>query len=156
MAVTPFKERVECALPAAMMYAIMTLDVFVVVDKEKGLAEKERTKALLKKASLEPLDGLPVKVQIVVAKQIDRVHDAVTKEFDGQKADKVAAAIYYFLKEITDSGYLELWEGSAVAEAAASFLTMIEHVFDNEKLDQSAQKQARRLLSKLNQRGYYV
>jgi hypothetical protein len=33
---------------------------------------------------------------------------------------------------------------------------MIEHVFEIEALDGSAQKQARRLLAKLRERGYYV
>ena len=113
-------------------------------------------RSLLKLACFEPLEGLPNKLRLLLAKQIDRVHAYVMNEYDDQRADKVGAAIYYFLKEITDTGYLELWEGSPVAEAAALFLPMIEHVFEIDALDESAQKQARRILSKLQERGYYV
>ena len=37
MTVTLYKERVECALPARMMFALTVQDVFVVVDEEKGV-----------------------------------------------------------------------------------------------------------------------
>jgi hypothetical protein len=156
LAVTPFKERVECALPARMMFALMVQDIFVIVDPVKGTADKDRCMQLLKAACFEPLDGLPNKMRVILAKQIDRIHAHATDHLDQQRADKVAAAIFYFLKEITDTGYLELWEGSPVAEATALFIPMFEHVFENEKLDQSAQKNARKILTKLQERGYYV
>ena len=156
MTVTLYKERVECALPARMMFALTVQDVFVVVDEEKGRENLDKMRSLLKLACFEPLEGLPNKLRLLLAKQIDRVHAYVMNEYDDQRADKVGATIYYFLKEITDTGYLELWEGSPVAEAAALFLPMIEHVFEIDALDGSAQKQARRILSKLKEKGYYV
>jgi len=156
MPVTPYKERVECALPSRMMFTIAIQNVFCFNDEVEGKKDLESLRSLLKFAALQPLEGLPNRLRLVVAKQIDRVHASVMDEYDQQRADKVATTIYYFLKEITDSGYLELWEGSPIAEAAALYLPMIEHVFEIEALDGSAQKQARRVLSKLQSKGYYV
>lgn len=152
-----FKERVECALPARMMYTIAMANVFVIHDgyEDEAKAAISKLRDLLKVACLEPLDGLGGNVQRVIAKIVDRVHRDVMSEYSDQRSDKVATAIYYFLKYLTDSGYLELWEGSPVAEAAALYLPMIEHVFEQEKLDSSAQKQARKILTKLQEKGYY-
>jgi len=156
MPVTIYKEITEIILPARMMYAIAIGNVFVVEDEVNGREELGKLRRLLKYACLQPLESLPYKLQEVAAKSIDRLHNSVMAEYDNHRADKVAASIYYFLKEITDSGYLELWEGSPVAEAAEMYLPMIEHVFGEEKIDQSAQKQSRRILAHLQKRGYYV
>jgi len=140
-----------------MMFAIAMSDVFVFDEgkEEEGKADLMKMRHLLKVASIEPLEGLSRKIAMVVGKQIDRIHNDVMAEYDKQRADKVATAIYYFLKDLTDTGYLELWEGSPVADAAEMYLPMIEHVFDQEKLDASAQKQAKRILKKLQDKGYF-
>lgn len=152
-----FKDRVECALPARMMFAIAVQDVFGFQDgkEEEGRVELNKMRKLLATASIEPLQNLNQQSRLVLSRQIDRVHAQVMKEYDQHRADKVATAVYYFLKELTDTGYLELWEGSPVAEAAAIYLPMIEHVFEETRLDASAQKQARRIIQKLQERGYY-
>jgi hypothetical protein len=153
-----FRDRTECAIPARMMFAIAVQDVFGFEPgkEEEGKKTLAQLHLLLKVACLEPLDGLSPKVRLVLSKQIDRIHAKVMDEYDQTRADKVATAIYYFLKELTDTGYLELWEGSPVAEAAALYLPMIEHVFEEEKLDAAAQKQARRILNKLQGMGLYT
>jgi hypothetical protein len=160
MPVTLHKDRVEFALPARMMFAI-SMSNTVAFDgpeeaMEQGRQDLERLRTLLKQASVAPLHGLPLNIAMVVGQQIDRLHNHAMSDLYNQRGDKVAAAIYYFLKNLIDSEYLELWEGSPVAEAAAMYLPMIEHVFENVKLDESAQKQARRILAKLQERGYYV
>lgn len=156
MAVTIFKEIVEVALPARMMFTISVANVFVYEDEERGKEKLEKMRGLLKFACLQPIERLPMTTRKVAAKHIDRLHAKVMGSYENQRADKVATAIYYFLKHLTDTGYLELWEGSPVAEAAELYLPMIEHVFEETKLDASAQKQARRILSKLQEMGYYV
>jgi len=155
MPVTPYRDRVEFALPARMMFAIACSKCVVTTDAE-GEAKLKKLRTLLTQASVQPLEGLPLNIAMVVGQQIDRLHHQIMEESDQQRGDKVATAIYYFLKELIDSQYLDLWEGSPVAEAASLYLPMIEHVFDEVKLDQSAQKQARRILNKLQERGYYV
>lgn len=157
MSVTPFKERIECALPARMMYHIASSDVFYIIEGRESEAHAllMQLRDHLETACLEPLQGLAPKVQKIVGWQIDRLHAQVMDGYHDHRADKVAAAIYYFLKELTDTGYLELWEGSPVAEAAAIYVTTIEHVFEEGRLDDSAQKQARKIVKKLQERGYY-
>lgn len=156
MPVTFHKDRVEFVMPARMMYAISVADVFNFNDEEKGLADIARLKDLLKEASIAPLRGLPPRIMTILAQKIDRLNHAVMHEYDQQRADKLATSIYYFLKNLIDSEYLELWEGSPVADAAALYLPMIEHVFDEAKLDASAQKQAHKILRNFQERGYYT
>jgi hypothetical protein len=148
----------EHALPARMMFAVSCMDVFEFEEGEEaqGKENLEKMRAYLKDACLEPLNGLPIKIKRTLAKSIDKTHSDVMSEYNEQRADKVATAIYYFLKELTDTGYLELWEGSLVAEAAALYMPMIEHVFDEEKLDASAKKQAFRILDKFQKKGLYI
>jgi hypothetical protein len=156
MAVTLHKDRIEFVMPARLMYGIATADVFVFTDKDKGRADLERMRDLLREASIAPLRGLPPRIMKIVAAQIDRVHRAIMHEYHLQRADKLATSIYYFLKNLIDSEYLELWEDSPVAQAAAIYLPMIEHVFDETKLDASAQKQADKILRRFHDRGYYT
>lgn len=154
--VTPFKARVECALPARMMFAVAVMDVFAFeVGNEDGPRQLARLRELLLEACHAPMEGLAPKVRSVVNSQIDRMHRHAMDEYDQQRADKVAAAVFYFLKDLTDSGYLDLHEGSPVAEAASIYIPAIEHVFGEARLDASAQKAARRILMKLQARGYY-
>lgn len=143
-------------MPARMMYAVAHLKAFVFVDSVEGPARLKQMQELLRRACLEPLEGLNVPVAQVLGNKVDKLHSDIMGEYENQRADKVAAAVFYFLKDLTDSGYLELWEGSPVAEAAALYVPMIEHVFEEHKLDESAQKQARRILAKLQEKGYYV
>lgn len=152
-----FRDRIEAALPARMMYAVTKMDVFGFEPgrEAEGRADLERLRALLLRACMEPLEGLPRKLAIVTSKQIDRLHAQVMSGYDQTRADKMAAAIFYVLKDLTDTGYLELWEGSTVAQAAEIYVPMIEHVFDETKLDESAQKQAKRILRTLQTKGYY-
>jgi hypothetical protein len=152
-----YRDRVEVALPARMMFAISHMAVFGFAPgcEEQGRKDLEKMRALLMHACLEPIEGLPRKMALVLGKQIDRLHNEVMAEYDQSRADKVATAVYYLLKDLTDTGYLELWEGSAMAEAAAIYLPMIEHVFEEGRLDESAQKQARRIMQKLQSKGYY-
>lgn len=157
MTVTPFKDRVEIAMPARMMFAVAIMEeCFSFRDGDaEGPAQLKRMQALLMDACHVPMEGLAPKIRSVVNSQIDRLHRQAMAEYDQQRADKIAAAVFYFLKELTDSGYLELWEGSPVAEAAAIYLPCIEHVFGEERLDASAQKAARRIMGKLREWGYY-
>lgn len=149
------KDRVECAMPARMMYAISKMDVFVINDPE-GHEVLAKMQKLLQTACIQPLFGLPPNVGRIIATIIDKTHNKVMAKYDKGRADKLATAIYYFLKDLTDSNYLELWEGSPMAEAAALYLPMIEHIFEAEKLDMSAQKQARGMMKHFQELGYYI
>lgn len=151
-----FKRELECALPARMINAIAMADVFVPTDDPDGPKHLERLRQLSLFAGIQPIEHLAPRVQLVASKHIDRVHAQVTDELDGQPGAKVAATIWRFLKEVTDSDYLELYEGSPVAEAAGLFLPMFEHAFEIEALHASAVKQSRKILAKLQTRGYYV
>lgn len=150
-----YPDRIECAMPARLMYSIAMQDVFTFNDEENGKKDIEKLRSLLRFACMSPLDGLKPSIAKLVARQIDSMHNAATDGLERTRADKVAAAVYYFLKDLTDTGYLELWEGSPVAEAAELFLPMIEHVFEEEKLDKSAQKHAKKILMKLQSKGLY-
>ena len=59
------------------------------------------------------------------------------------------------LADLTDREVLILWEGSAMARAADTLFPMFAHGFEEQKRDASAQKQAGRLLARLQAEGLY-
>ena len=154
MPVTPFRERIELAFPARMLWGAVAGPVYYVEPGREAEAEaiKARLIGACKRACMEPLEGLPVTVAAVLAKQLDRLYAQALP--DVMQADKRADIAYHFLALLTESGYLDLWEGSAMADAATLVLPMIEHV-DGAR-DASAAKQARRVLRGLQARGYYA
>jgi hypothetical protein len=157
MAVTLYKDRVEIAIPARFMFAVACLDVFAIEDGDDDAPRRlAKMRALLEDACIAPLDGISPAAKKQAGFVIDRLCKQTLGSYDQEPAAKVAAAVFYFVKEITDSEYLALYEGSPVAEAAAIFIPTIEHVFGESKLDASAQKAARRMLSKLQERGYFI
>lgn len=154
MPVLMFRDRTELIMPARLIYGIVKSDAVVTTDAS-GVADLERCQKFIVQACVEPLEGLPKSTALIVTKQIDRLATKIYESFGKISADKMAAAVYYFIKDITDSEYLVLYEGSAFAEAAQIFYTMIEHVFEDVKRDESAQKRARQLMQRLQAEGLY-
>jgi hypothetical protein len=145
------RQRCEIAIPARLLFGLAVCDVFSDPDN----ADLKRIKSLLMSACIEPLVGLDERAGGKVARRIERITRSVAGEFDDQPGVKVALSLYYFVKELIDRGILVLWEGSDVGEAINLLVPMFEHGFEVEKQDLSAQKQARKLLDRLQREGYY-
>jgi hypothetical protein len=156
------RQRVELAIPPRLVFGLVVADCFGInpeSDPDEAQAELDRNVARLKEllavACAEPLDGLPAGKRSSVARRIERVTNTVAEEFDQQPAAKIGMALYYFLEDLLQRGVIHLWDGSAFAETMQILMPMFEHGFAIERMDASAQKQARRMREQLQREGYY-
>lgn len=155
------RQRVELAVPARLIFGLAVSDCFAPEPDltpeqlAEGQAQVARLRAHLVTACVEPIVDLAPRLQGKLARRIERTVEEIGRYFDGQDNLKVALCLYYFLADLLEREILVLFEGSAMAEAMALLLPMMEHGFGRERLDASAQKQARRLLARLQAAGLY-
>lgn len=147
-------QRVEMALPARFMLTIVLGLLTPENDEEK--ATVETVKALLVRATGEPLQGFNAATRAFVWKKVETVHEKAALALMMRDPVKDGMVLYYFLETyLLKTGFLELQEGSAFAEAMRLVLPYLESFFAEALLDASAQKQARHLLELLQAEGYY-
>lgn len=157
------RQRVEIAVPARLVLGLVASNCFGLdpkaEDREAAEAElaasRQRLRDLMIAACMDPIDDLPPREGVKVARRIERLVDRLAMDFDQQPAVKVAMALYYFIEDLLQRERLILWEGSAMGEALSILLPMFEYGFEREQQDASARKQARRLLEKLQKEGFY-
>ena len=147
------RQRVGLLLPVQVMLTVL---VHGVDDPEHEDAKLCRE--LLVQASEEPLGDLPPDKKVKVMRRVLRLHDEVSRPYtkEGMRADKYGLIAYYWLKALTDADYLILGAESAFSKALDLFLPAIGHVTEIEKVDKSAQKNARKFLTHLQRLGYYT
>lgn len=157
------RQRIELGLPAWLWNGLVHAtswrpDPELPASEAKDQLVKQvvRLKTLLNKACDEAVDGLDERKRRQLNRRITRVAMDCSVEIDRQNAVKISLALYYFTKALLDSGTLELWEGSAMGEAMDLLFPAYQQGFDEARLDASAQKRARHMISHLNRAGFYL
>lgn len=86
-----------------------------------------------------------------------RAHNEVTEVYrkSNIRVEKMGLIALYALQMVLDADYLVLEEGSDLAEAINAIMRGLADAFKEEKLDASAQKQAGRMLTHLQELGYF-
>ena len=147
------RQAVELLLPTEAVRLVL----------RDGVAEQDddfrRCMELLGTAQREVLTarGGTLKDQTKIGRRTLRaLGDAVQPHIrDGVSVGKVGLIVFFWIRALTDSGYLVFGEGSAIDRALQLFTGAIEHYADEPKVRASAEKQARRLLAALQARGLY-
>lgn len=98
-------------------------------------------------------DVLPRK-RAALIRRAKREAIAVCAELDDQSAVKIAMVVYYLLCDLGPLGF-SVVEGSPLHQAIEQLVPLIGHGFAQARRDASAQKQADRLLRRLQARGWY-
>ncbi|OAH17545.1 hypothetical protein AX289_32315 [Methylorubrum populi] len=154
------RQRVEVAIPPYLLCALTAAPgVFVPADPDlaaKAEADIAALRADLSRALFEPFNDLVGKKQHALLRRVERIGKGVIAEWNDRPALSLMLTLWYFVKDLTDREVLILWEGSAMARATDQLLPMFEHGFDEQKQDASAQKQAGRLLARLQAEGLYA
>lgn len=140
-------------LPAQVMLSVMLAGV----DDPNHPAAVETNKLLIDAAD-EPVKGLHPQERSKIIRRMFRVHQEVTEPYRKQNArvDKMGLIAFYWLKALTDSEFLVMYEGSAMGKAMELMLPALEHAAAQDALDSSAQKAARKFLAHLQELGYYA
>jgi hypothetical protein len=112
---------------------------------------------LLKAGVVELLSDLPHKKAQKIHQRTKRLHGAVSAPYtrEGMEVSKFGLVVFYWLKGLVESGYLVFASGSAIDRAIAIYIPAIEHAAQIAAVDQSAQKQARKLMAALQAAGYF-
>jgi len=146
------RQRIELMLPPQVMLAVLIDGV-----NDPDHPDAIKCRELLVKASAEPIQDLPPNKQVQLTRRVMRTHLEVTAAYrkDGMRTDKLGLIAYYWLKALLDQDYLVLGPESYFSQALDLFLPAIEHAAQIEKLDKSAQKNARKFLAHLQSLGFY-
>ena len=146
---------VEALLPIRLLLSVVHHGV-----ADRTNPEAEQMTAWLKTAEAEALAGRPVGEQVKLARRSWAAYDAVIKPYlaDETSCAKFALIVFYLLAELHAQEIYLFAEGSAFDLAQAAIYSergSVVELANAPALDQSAQKQARRLLRELQGQGYF-
>jgi transposase len=135
--------------------------IYVVITQEGALAEAQdgedaRLIDAMGKVCLEPLEGLDARHATKIARQTtETARRVVWQDLHDAPNAKVIAIVWHVLAHLTATGYLEIHEGSPMAEAAEILEPSFQHVYSSPERARSIDKQARRFLERLQAEGLY-
>lgn len=147
------RQRVEVMLPAQIM-----LGVLLAGASDQECDDFKIAKEAFIEASDEPVRDLMPEKRAYIIRRTFRVNMEVTAQYQKADArvDKMGLIAFYWLRALIDQGYLVLHAGSAMERGMDIMLPALEHAANIEKLDASAQKNARKFLAHLQRLGYYL
>lgn len=146
------RQRTEIALPAHVMMGVLFAGV------EDQDAEFEQCVRLLKTAACEPVDDLDDRKARKIQERVRRLHHDVVRPYSTEGADvgKFGLVVFFWIKAMVETGYLAFADGSAIDEALKLYIGAIEHKAEQPRVVASAQKQARKMIGRLQAQGYYA
>lgn len=147
------RQRVEIGLPTHMMLAAILAGV-----EDQQSEEFIQAKADLIEAGNEPVGDLMDNKAIKILNRTRELLDTITKEYiqEGAEVAKVALITFHFMRFIIEDGYLKYAEGSAFERSIHTFMEALEHKASEPKVNESAIKQAKKMLKRLQLLGYYT
>ncbi|WP_173087342.1 hypothetical protein [Devosia sp. 1635] len=146
---------VQALLPVRLLLSVVHYGV-----ADRTDPEAVQVTAWLKAAEVEALAGRPQADQVKLARRSWAVYDVVIKPYlaDQTSCAKFALIVFYLLAELHVQEIYLFVEGSAFDQAQAAIYSeqgSVVELANAPALDQSAQKQARRLLRDLQGHGYF-
>lgn len=148
------RQRRELAIIPRIIWAVVIQDRALESD---DASEIERLRSAMSQVCVEPLEGLDDKRARRIANQIDRLaRDVVETDLEGQPNAKVVAICWHVLAHLVETGALVIHEGTPMAEAAAILEPAFQHIYGEPAVARSIDKQARRLLAKLQSEGLWT
>jgi len=146
-------QRIELALPPFL--ALSVLISGAADPKEPGVVEAKR---LFWEAHDEALAGLDLKKRHSLMRRLERSRNEIMADYEAAeiRVCKFGLIVYHILKILTDSDYLVVPPDSAMGKGLDLLLPALEEEAAIGAVDASAQKQARKVLEKLNAIGLYA
>ena len=146
------RQRVEIGLPSHMMLAAILAGV-----EDQQSEEFLKAKSDLIEAGSEPVSDLMDKKAVKILDRTRSLLDTITKDHvaEGVEVAKVALITFHFMRFIIEDGYLQYVEGSAFDRSIQAFMEALEYKAQEPKINASAIKQAKRMLRRLQELGYY-
>lgn len=146
------KRRVDLMLIPAMLWR-----VFAMGASDPDHREAHVFRALLADAMVEPLNGHTHKVASKLTNRANKLaRDLCDEFFSGMENAKVCAIIFYTTQQLLQEGVIVLYDGSAMADALIMTVGFFDYAVQEEAVDKSAHKQARKFAATLKERGFFA
>lgn len=148
------RQMTESVLPAHLMLSV----VLNGADDIENDADAQRCIALLRDAANEPVAHLVgSKAKEKIWRRSERAYRDVSKAWTGEgvAVGKFGLVVFYWLRALVDAGHLIMEDDSPFQQAMEILLPCLEPYANVEGIDRSAQKQAPKFHSKLQELGYY-
>ncbi len=143
------KQRVELALPASFLRRAFA----PVVEKD---ARHNETMGFIKQALIDPFEGLDDNKIDQLLRRTERIQSTLMLQHEKSSVFKCLLMVFIFVKILTDTGILNLVEGSNFDIAVTRLIDALgEHGDLWEDIRPTAEKHANRLLRQLQAMGYY-
>lgn len=126
-----------------------------------------KVRSLLTDAMSELLNGLGEKKAGKLTLRVRKIRDGVIDEFflgmkdapaftRGPEVAKIGLILWHAVEKLLQDGTLELYEGSAMADALMILSRMIEHASGVPETDEDAQQQAEKFIAHLRSAGFLL
>lgn len=147
------KQRVEIGLPSQMMLAALIAGV-----EDQQSDEFKKARADLIEAGSEPVNDLVAKKAYQIMKRTGALLHEITKEYvkEGAEVAKIGLITFHFMRFIIESGYLQYEPERAFDRSIHAFMEALEDKASEPKVNESAIKQAKKMLKRLQLLGYYT
>lgn len=147
------RQRRELAILPRIIWAVVIQERALISDHPK---EIEKLRSAMAQVCMEPLEGLDERRARRVANQIERAAQTVVADLEDQPNAKVIAICWHVMAHLIETGHLVIHEGTPMAEAAAVLEPAFQHVYDEPAVARSIDKQARRLLERIQAEGLWT
>jgi len=144
------RQRTEMVIPPLLMRV-----GFIAAITDDNRDNTEVDNALIDSIN-EPLYSLCPTQRQKVMRRAQRMVNEIINEYENSAIFKVMLMTYFIVKRLTDSGTMELYEGSKFAEALEAIADGLYKCPECADIEPSARKHADKVLIKLQQQGYYA
>ncbi|MFK4823464.1 hypothetical protein ACI0FM_01485 [Paenochrobactrum sp. BZR 588] len=149
------RQRVKASIITALIYGITkNMGHFQEIDQEK--ADHNFIVTASRSALLEPQDDLDPKRAAQIRRRLDRLYKKLTPVFADQHNGKCMMTVYYLLENLLVEERLSVSADTTFGQSLEKFLEPIQRLFNIQKLDASAQKQARQIREMMRREGYFI
>jgi len=149
------KQRVEISLPAQLMYAVFIAGINE--DIQQG-DDFKRLRFDLVDAIREPTNDLKSNKALSVLRRTNTISKTVMDMIthDNIEVGKAGLIIFHVLRFIIEDDYFHYQTDSAIGRCLVVYMEALDHHAQIPERNQSAIKQAVKLLHWLQSQGYYV
>ena len=145
------RRRVELMLLPRMLYRVLEFGA-----SDPNHPDAVLVLSLLRDAMVEPINGLPVRQAEKLLHRVTLHAMRIMDEFFNNASNaKAAAVIWYAIQHMLETGRVELYEGSSMADALQLMLPMFDYAIETPAADRSARKQSRKFIARLQREGYF-
>ena len=153
------RQRIELAIPPYLFFALTGApNVFVPATEELAAKAEQQIAELrddLQIACFEPFEDLTPMKRRALLRRLERIKGQITAGWGDHPALDLMLMLWCFLRDLTDTGVLILWEGWVMDRAMQMLISLCKHGFTKPKDAAAAEERASNSVLALRAEGLY-